>query len=102
MKVDIASPRRPSVFKKGREHTLDYFTGRNDELLAMEIYNNRNNEHTVLANHDGDWISVFEDEAEIMNVSFAGVTPDQRALVMLSENTNTGRTTYAALSLEDG
>lgn len=102
MKVDIASPRRPSVFKKGTAHTLDYFTGRNDELLAMEIYNNRNNEHKVLANHDGDWISIFEDEAEVMNVSFAGVTPDQRALVMLSENSTTGRTTYATLSLEDG
>lgn len=102
MKVDIASPRRPAVFKKGRDNTVDYFTGRNDELLAMEIYNNRNNEHKVLAHHDGDWVSIFEDEAEVMNVTFAGVTPDEKALVMLSENADTGRTTYAALSLEDG
>jgi dipeptidyl aminopeptidase/acylaminoacyl peptidase len=102
MKVKIASPRRPRVFQKGKADTIDYFAGAGDQLLAIETYDNGSNRHRVLARHGKDWEVVFEDVAEIRNVSFVGVTPDQHALVMLEENPETGRTTYSALSLADG
>jgi len=102
MKVNIKSPRGPRVLSNGRRNAIDYFTNANDKVLALETYNNRSNIHQVLANHDGDWVSVFEDEAEVLNVRFSGVTPDESSLVMLVENQNTGRVSYSSLSLADG
>ncbi|MDN3638698.1 prolyl oligopeptidase family serine peptidase [Simiduia curdlanivorans] len=102
MKVKVSSPRGPGIMKKGRNNSVDYFVSPNGELIAQEVYSNSSNKHEIIANQNGKWVTVFKDESEIMRVSFTGVTPDQKALVMLEENPNTGRTIYSSLSLQDG
>ncbi len=102
MKVEIESPNRPRIMKKGRSNTIDYFSSANGELLAIETYSEGSDKHRVLAKHDGDWVAIFEDVVPIRRFIFDGVTPDQSALVMLETDQQTGRTSYSTMSLSDG
>lgn len=90
------------MIENGDFNADDFFVNREGEAIAQEEFDERNNEHKVLALRDGKWIEIFKEKAAIKHKHFVGVTPDFKSLVMLSNNVETGRTNYYTMSLADG
>ncbi len=86
----------------GDYNTEDFFVDREGKAIAQEEYDERNNEHRVIALHDGKWVEIFKETTAIRNKSFVGLTPDFKSLVILTGNKDTGRTNYYTMSLADG
>jgi dipeptidyl aminopeptidase/acylaminoacyl peptidase len=102
LKVDLTNRKKPRQHKRGTRDTIDFFVGDNGELLARERFNNKTNLHTLEALQDGSWVKIFKDETEIRHVSFVGVTPDKKSLVMIKQDSSHGRWAYYTLRLKDG
>jgi dipeptidyl aminopeptidase/acylaminoacyl peptidase len=92
----------PRIAQKGSSDTIDFFVGKDGEVLARERFDNRQNLHRVEAKIDGDWKEIFREETEIARRSFNGLTPDRTKLVMLSQDDNNGRVAYYTMALADG
>ena len=90
------------MIENGDFNADDFFVNHEGEAIAQEEFDERNNEHKVLALRDGKWIEIFKEKAAIKHKHFVGVTPDFKSLVMLSNNVETGRTNYYTMSLADG
>ena len=101
MKVDLAKPRRISTAERGRHDTRDYFLNAKAEVIARERFNNEKNLHTVEALVDDKWVEIYREETEIMTVSFVGVTPDYKSIVMLG-SPDGNQNAYYKMSLTDG
>lgn len=86
----------------GDFNTEDFFVNREGEAIAKEEHDDKNNEHKVFALRNGKWVEIFKETAAIKHKSFVGVTPDFKSLVMLANNSDTGRTNYYTMSLADG
>lgn len=90
------------MIENGDFNVNDFFVNREGEAIAQEEFDERNNEHKVLALRDKKWIEIFKEKTAIRHKHFVGVTPDFKSLVMLSNNAETGRTNYYTMSLADG
>lgn len=86
----------------GDYNTEDFFVNREGKAIAQEEYDEKNNEHKIIALRDGKWVEIFKEITAIKHKSFVGVTPDFNSLVMLTTNSDTGRTNYYTMSLADG
>jgi dipeptidyl aminopeptidase/acylaminoacyl peptidase len=86
----------------GDFNTEDFFVDRDGKAIAQEEYDEKNNEHKILALHDGKWVEIFKEITAIKYKSFVGVTADFKSLVMLASDGDTGRTSYYTMSLADG
>lgn len=86
----------------GTYHTEDFFVNREGKAIAREEYNEKDNVHSILALHDGEWVEIFKETTSVKNKGFVGITPDFKSLVMLSTDSNSGRTSYYTMSLADG
>lgn len=102
LKVNLTKKRKPSTHRKGTSDTVDFFVDRNGEVLARERFSNKKNRHLLQAWHDGRWKDIYEEETEIRHVSFNGVTPDGKSLVMIKQSRDHGRWAYHTISLADG
>lgn len=102
MKVNIDSPKRPRRLAKGKAGTIDYFLNNKGKVIARETYNNTRNLHQLDVRDGSSWKTVFEQESEIMQVSFVASTPDFASLVMVHIDPKTGRDTYSTLNLNTG
>lgn len=90
------------MIENGDFNVNDFFVNREGEAIAQEEFDERNNEHKMLALRDGKWVEIFKEKAAIKHKHFVGVTPDFKSLVMLSNNAETGRTNYYTMSLANG
>jgi len=86
----------------GDYNTEDFFVNREGKAIAQEEYDERNNEHKILALNDGKWVEIFKEKTAVKNKSFVGLTPDSQSLVMLTDDDETGRTSYYTMNLKDG
>lgn len=102
LKVNLSKKFKPRVYVKGTSDTSDFFLSSQGEPLARERFNNKKNRHLLEARHDGKWVEIYRNEAEIRTVNFSGVTPDGKSLVMKKHNNTTGRWAYHTISLKDG
>lgn len=104
MRVNISSPRSPRVVVRGSGHTIDYFLGYDGEVLAQEVYNNKENLHQIKVPQSSGrgWQTIFEMEVAVREVGFVGLTEDHKSLVLMRNNDTTGRTDYYTMSLQDG
>lgn len=100
--VDLDSPRRPRVYFKGLENSVDFFLDGKGRVIAHEIFDNRRDYHKILALHGDEWEEIYRKETAIMNISVVGLTPDRKSLVVIETNDDTGRDDYYTLSLKDG
>ncbi|AFV00391.1 alpha/beta hydrolase family protein [Simiduia agarivorans] len=102
MKVNIDKPRRPRRAAKGKNGTNDFFLNDKGKIIARETYNNAQNRHQIEVKDGASWKAVFQQEAEMMQVSFVASTPDFASLVMLHIDPESGRDTYSTLELATG
>ena len=86
----------------GDFNTQDFFVNGEGEAIAQEEYDEKNNEHKILALNNGKWIEIFKETTNIRRKAFVGVTSDFKSLVMLARNKETGRTNYYTMNLADG
>jgi len=101
-KVNLTKKRAPRVYQSGTSDAIDYFVDAKGNVLARERYNNESNIHKLEALQDDDWVVIYQEEAEIMHVSFSGVTPDSKSLLMSRHDDENGRWAYHTISLKDG
>jgi len=101
-KVDLTKRKKPRVYNKGTHDSVDFFVGNNGKLLARERFSNKKNRHMLEARIDDSWVNIFEEETEIRHVSFVGVTPDRKSLVMIRQDNEHGRWAYYTISLANG
>jgi len=101
-KVNLTKKRAPRVYQSGTSDAIDYFVDAKGNVLARERYNNETNIHQLEALQDDDWVVIYQEEAEIMHVSFSGVTPDSKSLLMSRHDDENGRWAYHTISLKDG
>ncbi|WP_371377491.1 alpha/beta hydrolase family protein [Thalassotalea aquiviva] len=101
-KVNLSKRPKPRIAKRGTLDTVDFFVGKDGIVLARERYNNDRNLHIVERNDDGDWVEIFKEETPYRIKGFEGITPDQKSLVMISQDDEHGRWSYYTMSLTDG
>lgn len=101
-KVSLDKKRKPRVYRRGTDDTIDFFLGENGEVLARERYDNEDDLHRVEALIDEQWIEIFREETPYRTKSFSGITPDRKSLVMISQDKQHGRRAYYTMSLKDG
>ena len=102
LKVDLTKKKKPRRHKRGTSDTIDYFVNDSGELLARERFNNDKNLHSLEAWLDDSWVKIFKEETDIRHVSFVGVTPDRKSLVMIRQDDSHGRWAYHTILLKDG
>ncbi|QBY03979.1 S9 family peptidase [Thalassotalea sp. HSM 43] len=97
----LDSKKKPKRVAKGRTDSIDFFV-HNDQVVARERFNDRDNTHRIEVYEDGDWREIFrQEEVELRTKSFVGLTADIKHLVMLQHNAN-GRVAYYTMALADG
>lgn len=102
LKVSLTKRKKPRIHKRGSSDTIDFFVGDNGKLLARERYDNETNIHKLQAWRDDNWVTIFTEETEVRRVSFVGVTPDRKNLVMIRQDGAHGRWAYYTISLQEG
>lgn len=102
MKASLDYEKKSYHFKKGRQDVVDYFVNDTDQVLARERYNNEHDLHQVEAQINGEWRVIFSEKTRYRTKSFVGVTGDFNYLVMLDQNSSTGRWAYYTMRLKDG
>ncbi len=102
LKVKLASPKIPRTHTKGDPNITDFFVDQRGEVLVQESYDNEKDEHRLLVKADGKWNEIYYKKTPIMEISVVGLTPDRKRLVILDEDSKTGRTAYFTMSLADG
>ncbi|WP_066968288.1 S9 family peptidase [Microbulbifer sp. Q7] len=102
LRVELDSPRRPRVHFKGRTSSWDFFVDHRGEVIAHELFDNRQNLHRMLALHGEEWEEIYRHETEIPAIAFVGMTPDRESLVAITNNEETGRDNFYTLSLITG
>ena len=86
----------------GSQDGIDFFVNREGELVAMEEYDDEKDLHTLTAySEDGENI-IFQQTTEYISQYFVGLTPDGQHIVMLDTDTESERSSYYLLSLNDG
>lgn len=101
-KVDLQKRVKPRRHRLGTSDAIDFFLDENGEVIARERYDNEDDLHRVDALVDGKWQEIFREETPFRTKSFNGLTPDQKSLVMLSQDDRHGRRAYYTMSLADG
>lgn len=94
--------RKVKRFKRGSRDVIDYFVNDQDQILARELYDNKQDLHRVEALIKGNWQEIFSEKIAFPTKSFAGITPDFNHLIMLDTNNDTGRIAYYTMQLKDG
>lgn len=102
MRVDLDSPNKPRTHKKGTGNTIDFFAGSDGEVLAIEEYNQKSNDHKVFAYNGKKKNLIFEEKTSYLTKSIVGLTSDKKSLVMLADSKARNRIDYFTMSLSDG
>ncbi|MCA0902035.1 alpha/beta hydrolase family protein [Microbulbifer agarilyticus] len=102
VRVDFEKPKRPKVHFKGRTSSRDFFVDESGEVIAHELFDNKNNVHRLMARRGDEWEEVYRKETEIPVVSFTGLSPDRQAIIFLATAKGRDRKNFYALSLATG
>lgn len=87
---------------RGDFNTDDFFVDAKGDPIVRIDFDERNEQHTVYTKKDGDWVAIFNEETEIRNKWFAGLTPDFKSLVVMDTDEASGRRACYTMSLADG
>jgi dipeptidyl aminopeptidase/acylaminoacyl peptidase len=101
-KVSLERRRKPILYSRGTDDTIDFFLDESGEVIARERYDNESNKHSIEARVGADWKEIFSDETPYRTKDFKGVTPDRQSLVMLKQENKHGRWSYYTMSLLTG
>lgn len=102
VEVELDSPRRPRVYFKGKDQSVDFFLDGRGQVIAHELFDNRRNRHTILALQGEEWIEIYREDTELMKISVVGLTPDRESLVVVANNGDTNRDDYFIMDLVTG
>jgi dipeptidyl aminopeptidase/acylaminoacyl peptidase len=102
MQVNIDKPTKLKSILKGTANNIDYFVGRNGEVLAQERYSDAANKHQILVPDGRSWKPIYEKATEIIGISVVAISHDEKHLVLLDESADNDRTGYFLMSLADG
>jgi dipeptidyl aminopeptidase/acylaminoacyl peptidase len=95
-------PGKPRRVKSGSSMTVDYFVDDAGKPIVMEEFDESQNLHSVYALQQDGWQEIYQDEGQLRDRGFVGLTPDRKHLVVLDTSEETGRTAYSTLSLSSG
>jgi len=101
-KVSLTKKKRPRLMQKGTVDTRNFFINSHGQVIARERYHNKKNRHILEARHNDEWVNIFEQRTEIQTVSFNGITPDGKSLMMKRKEKGSTRWAYHTISLKDG
>ncbi|MEY4589315.1 MAG: hypothetical protein RL497_1391 [Pseudomonadota bacterium] len=102
LKIDITKNNARDTVHKGKTSTRDYFLDEKGEILAMEEYGAKRDQHKILANKNGKFEVIYAEKTDIVTKHIAGLTEDHKSLVMVMTNEKTKRDAYYHLALNDG
>ena len=88
------------VHSKGNPHTVDWFVGKQGEILAREEYNKKRNLHVIRSKLSGKWVVVYSNETPIPEISFQAVGADGKSLLFIDDNDD--HEALYSMSLLDG
>ncbi|MEM8935736.1 MAG: prolyl oligopeptidase family serine peptidase [Pseudomonadota bacterium] len=72
--------------RRGTHHTVDWFVGRDGEVLAREDYNNQTNKYHIRTRRNGKWETVYEEVTSRIPFNLVGVSPDNASLIVSSRS----------------
>jgi dipeptidyl aminopeptidase/acylaminoacyl peptidase len=102
IKANLKSRVKHKVFNSGSLYSKNFFIGQNDDLLAEERYDERNNMHSLWSNKTGKLKEIFNQETKIRTKDFVGISPDYESLVFIETNPKTNFQDYYLLHLTTG
>ncbi len=100
LRVKANGKGKPKVVSKGTDHVTDYFLDGDGNVIARESYKERLKLHTLEVYRNKKWVPIFEEETELLNRSFIGLTADAKNIIFLAYQED--RVSYYTLSLSDG
>ncbi|MDO3388242.1 alpha/beta fold hydrolase [Gilvimarinus sp. SDUM040013] len=102
LRVTLDGLPRARLHRNGSKNAIDFFVSQAGELLVLEEFDDEKDLHTLTAfSEDGDKI-IFQNSTQYITHSFVGLTADERHIVMVNEDSDTGRSSYYLVSLANG
>jgi len=95
--LDNLSAKRHS---RGNGHVIDWFVGKNGEVLAREEFHEKKQEHRVVSLLSGKRVNVFSEKTDIPRISIVAVGEDSESLIFVKNKDNYDA--VYSLSLKDG
>ena len=87
---------------RGDFNTDDFFVDAEGNPIVKIDFDERTEQHSVYTKKDDEWVKIFNEETQIRNKGFVGLTPDFKHLVMLETAEESERVSYYTMSLVDG
>ena len=100
-RVDLETGAAKRV-KRGAHTTRDWFVDETETIYGREDYSNKYNSHNVRVLRGKKWESLFQNESDIPEVSFSGLSPDRKSLIVIDEVGRADMSSVYHMSLEDG
>lgn len=102
LKVSLAEVKRHYLLTSGNLHSSDFFVNSAGELIAEERYEDKTDQHTIVAFAGDKATEIFNETVALRSKSFVGLSPDFKSLVFLETNGETSRTDYYLMDLTSG
>lgn len=90
LKVDLSGEAKPKIVSRGRDDVIDYFIGGDGKPLARERFIERTGVYMVEVKDGKKWRTIYTDDSKLRAFSISGITPDEKSLVLIAEDEETG------------
>lgn len=101
-KMDLSSTKLEFRVEKGKNDTIDFFLGLDEDALVQETYANGAKAHRVFAKNNGRWNEIYHANTELLEINIVGLTPDYKNLVFTSYPDEKSSEQYFTMALSDG
>lgn len=91
---------RGMIHERGKEHSIDWFVGKNGHVLAREDYRKKNKQHQVYSKITGKWQLIYSRDTDSPDISIQAIDSDNKALLFVDKKDDS-QAVYR-MSLENG
>lgn len=101
MRVDLESPQQPDRISGDHQDAVDYFVGKNDEVVVEERYREHSNRHEILVKKGKKWHHIYDEKVAMRAIAPVGISSDGKFLVVRTYS-DKDRRVLLNMSLKDG
>lgn len=102
LKVDLSGEAKPKIISRGDNDVIDYFVSSTGKPLARERFVERTGVYAVEVKEGKKWRTIYSDDSKLRAFSISGVTPDEKSLVLIAEDEDTGFDSCYTMDLATG
>ncbi len=100
-RTSLERKRKLSLVKRGGKHAINFIMY-DEEVVAIEYYNDKTNEHKIDGKYNGEWKEIYNKVYKYRTIAMEGITEAGDALVIKTYDSDIQQRVYAIMSLKDG